>query len=226
MARYIKGLKIPATHHLTLGSAYHHALEINFVSKVKTHDDLPLDVVTDAFSDEWDKRLKTDEPVFVGAKPGEVKDSGIAIVSKYHTEMAPSIQPFMVEEKFDVNVGPCAFTGVIDLVTENQVIDHKTSSRIWTQDKVDADIQATAYLMACEKLGLPVQQFEYHVAVATKEPSLQTLKTARSKRDVARYVDLLKRAATIIQSGTFMDASPDAWWCGPKYCGYYKLCKA
>ena len=53
--RYIHGLRIPPTGAITLGKSIHSALEENYSQKIETHQDLPLDHVTDFFSDTWDR---------------------------------------------------------------------------------------------------------------------------------------------------------------------------
>ncbi|MDP2704259.1 MAG: PD-(D/E)XK nuclease family protein, partial [bacterium] len=52
--RYIDGLKIPPRSVMTLGSSVHAALEHNFRQKIKSHEDLKVNDVLDAFSDSFD----------------------------------------------------------------------------------------------------------------------------------------------------------------------------
>ena len=224
--RYEYGIKQPTTHHLTLGSAYHKSLETNFVQKKDTEQDLPLDVVQDAFSDDWEKRLQSEDVVFVDAKPGEVKDRGIKLVSAYHTRVAPTVQPFMVEEPFSIPLQKdWDLNGIIDLMTYDGVVDHKTASKSWTQDAADKELQPTMYLLASRELGLPFKEFEYHVAVSKGTPEIQRIKTTRGEQEMEWYLELARQAIKVIQNGVFMPAAPGSWWCGSKWCAYTPMCR-
>ncbi len=211
---------------LTLGSAYHKGLEVNFKQKVKTEKDLPLDVVRDAFSTEWERRLRYDDVQFIdGAKPGKVKDGGIKLVSEYHTNVAPSVQPFMVEEPFTIQAGGSELKGIIDLATSGAIIDHKTAARPWTQERADSDLQATCYLLAMHDMGVPIDSFEFHVGISEPEPDVAKLRTRRSKAEFDWYLQLLGQVTKVIQSGVFLPAMPGSYVCSERWCGYYSICK-
>ena len=75
--RYVAGLKIPPSGPLIVGSAYHSALEGNFIQKVSSMVDLPLSDCLDIFSDAWEERLSGEELiVWDQLGPGECKDQG------------------------------------------------------------------------------------------------------------------------------------------------------
>jgi CRISPR/Cas system-associated exonuclease Cas4 (RecB family) len=224
--RYCLGLRIPTAHMLALGSSFHRALEVNFVQKVDTRVDLPTQEVLDAFSDDWERRLQREEVVFGDEKPGQVKDVGIGLVAAYQETTAPTVQPCMVERPFEIALAQgYTLKGQLDLLTEDLILDHKTSAKAWNQGRADEELQPTAYLLACQELGLPHTEFEYHVAVKTKEPRVEKIRTRRSQAEIDWYLRVTRDAIRLMNTGIFLPAPPGSWVCSENMCGYRHLCK-
>src|ERR1039457_5494706 len=96
--RYIDGIKIPPTGSLLLGKSNHSALEGNYRQKIESKQDLPMEQVSDMFADSWESQVK--ETVFQeDEKSGETKDDGVNLIIAYHNQVAPSIQPKLVEKE-------------------------------------------------------------------------------------------------------------------------------
>ncbi|MDK2464138.1 MAG: PD-(D/E)XK nuclease family protein [Candidatus Korarchaeota archaeon] len=223
--RYICGLKIPPTGDITLGRTVHAALEENYRQKVETHRDLPLEQVYDIFSERWDEEaqltlFQEDE------KPGRLKDEGIRLLSTYHTNVAPKVQPVSVEQEFliDTGVTQLPLKGYIDLIDDQgTIIDHKTTKRSYPQDAAEKDLQLTAYALAYRALhGHPERALRLDVLVRTKQPKIQHLEATRTEADIDRFLRLAEQVERAITTGIFYPN--ENFMCG--ICGYRDLCTA
>ncbi len=223
--RYIDGLKIPPTGSLTLGKSIHSALEANYSQKITSKQDLPAEKVLDLFSDRWEQEVK--ETVFdMDEKAGTVKDDGVKMVTAYHGQISPTIQPRLVEHEFNLIFANVSYTlkGIIDLVdVEGTIIDHKTSKRSMNPEDVGSDIQLTCYALAYRTLfGVPEKELRFDVMVKTKVPKLQQIPTTRTQDDIRRFLKVLGFVSKAIQSGTLYPCE-NKQTCS--WCGYRELCR-
>lgn len=222
--RWVDKIIVPPDSSLTLGKSIHSALEINYSQKVKTKKDLAVETITDIFSDSWEDKAK--ETVFEKEeKPGNVKDEGIKIITQYHRDISPAIQPVMVEREFELSFENVDYTlkGFIDLIDDKTVIiDHKTTKRSMQQSAVDADLQLTCYSLAYRHaLGLKEKALRFDVMVRTKKPKVQQLTTQRTQADLDRFLKILAYVSKAIKTGIFYPN--ENYFCG--ICGYKDLCK-
>lgn len=232
--RYIRGLKIPPSGAMVLGSAYHEGLAERF-RYVINNDEQPASLLAiDAFDTaferikaehlvtEEDEALPFDEIVW-DENPGELKDTGVKLLTLYETKIAPMITPIAVEEKarFDVSVTGLFYVPVhviTDLVTPEKIIDHKVKSRRFSEEDLKQDIQATAYWIAKKK------PLDFHVALKTKQPSIEVQSTYREDKERHFFAELVTKIWQLIQGGIF-PPNPVGWHCNEKWCGYWGLCK-
>ena len=122
-------LKVPdaPTGNMALGRAVHSALCENFAQKADTREDLPTPGVIALFREAWvNEREQTefrDEE-----NPSELAATGEALVAKYMDNLAPTIDPAVVELKVDGEIGGVKVRGWIDLLdAKGRVIDIKTA---------------------------------------------------------------------------------------------------
>lgn len=226
--RYVYQLKIPPSGALIVGSAYHSALEGNFIQKVESRKDLPLNDCLDLFSDAWEDRLLEEELViWEQLGPGESKDQGAGLVEEYIASTSPSVQPAQVERTIYSEVAGVKFICRIDVENDQRaVIDHKTSARPYSQDDVDGDIQASAEAFA---LGRPIV-FYNHIALKLRVPRIQVVKSYRMRADIDWWVDMATKVVLQMESGIAPPRSVDAfgksgYWCSERFCGYFERCR-
>lgn len=220
--RYVHGLKIPPSGALVEGRCYHEALEQNFRQKITSGEDLPLDHCLDMFSTAWDATLLEEElVVWENLDPEAIKDEGIGLVREYMVSVSPIVQPEKVEEAYVSEVAGVRFVRVIDLVDIlGVVVDHKTSGRSYTQNDVDKSLEASASAFA---LNRPII-FYNHVAIKTRIPKIQLIKTYRTQADIDWWTDMAARIILQMKSG-IAPPRPTGWWCSPRFCGYYERCR-
>jgi len=220
--RYIHGIKTPPSGALVVGSCYHKALELNFRQKVHSFKDLPVEECMDNFVDAWDLVTENEEDIqWQGSSPGHLKDQGVALIDKYIDTTAPTVQPVEVEQRFECRIGDTGFVYIMDLLDDNNaVIDHKTSSKMYVQSDVDKSLQASA---AAYVLDRPII-FYNHVAVKSARPQIQIVRTIRIRRDIQWWEDLALGVLSEMKSG-IAPPRPGGWWCSPKWCGYWPMCR-
>jgi putative RecB family exonuclease len=221
--RYIDGLKIPPVSALTLGKSIHSALETNYKQKIGTKTDLSTEQVLDLFSDKWETEVK--ETVFEeGEKPGVVKDDGIKLVSAYHKQVSPTIEPKLVEKDFELSFENVDYTlkGYIDLIdAKDVIIDHKTTKRSMSQEDVGTDLQLSCYALAYRSvLGGQEKELRFDVMVRTKTPKIQQIVTTRTQEDINRFLKILGHITKAIKSGIYYPNKN--YFCS--ICGYNELC--
>jgi len=222
--RYIDGLKIPPVSAITLGRSIHSTLEINYSQKIKTKEDLSAAQVTDLFSDFWEQDVK--ETVFEDdEKPGQIKDEGVGLISVYHKEISPTIQPKVVEKEFELSFQNVDYTlkGKLDLVdSQDIIIDHKTTKRSMQEENVNTDLQLTCYSLAYRYvLGQQEKALRFDVMVRNKKPKIQQIATQRTQEDIDRFLKLLAYVSKAIKSCIFYPN--ENYFCG--VCGYKEMCK-
>lgn len=213
---------MPPSGALIEGGCYHTALKVNFRQKIATFEDMPVDECLDVFSDEWERRLLEEETIaWEGRTPGFHKDEGISLVTEYMATTSFAVQPTIVEEAIVSEVAGIKFLCVPDLVdTRKIVIDHKTSARAYSQNDVDKDIQASAEAFA---LGRPIV-FHNHVAVKSKIPHIQIVKSYRTRTDIEWWEELAAQVILQMKTGV-APPNPNGWHCSPRFCGFYDLCR-
>jgi len=175
--RYILGEKERPGEALVVGSAMHAGLERNFTQKVETHVDLPMVELLDWYDDEgwpWsvnDEQEKTGQEILWKDAPDSARGRGRTMLSAYHHNVAPRIQPIGVEGMVEVDFGLAVpVIGRYDILRESSVIDLKTGQRAQKKPKESWRIQAAIY---GEATGRPV---EFHQITATDKgtPSITT----------------------------------------------------
>lgn len=196
--------RVPPNLYILYGSAIHHALETNYRQKITTRKDLPTREVIEIFSkyyvEEADKALWfwVDAMTLRG-----LIFQGELMLAQYMDEMAPWIQPLLVEEKFEIRLD--TYDDVViywffDVVTEDGIIiDHKTAwestAKQWTQAYVDRMHQLTIYDLAYRKM---FKKEPDHLRIDVlkrlkKWPEFQTIVTSRSAVQIFSLAQLMQK---------------------------------
>jgi RecB family exonuclease len=227
--RYIQKLKIPPGAALVLGRSWHETIEQNYVQKIQSEADLPLEDMKDFFSDAWTKNLEKEEIDFGEDEPGQLKDLGILITDVHHREVAPKVQPALVEEEFRISLGeefPYELLGYFDVIERDGTIaDNKSWKRSKSQGDVDKDLQLTAYALGYRvKFGRAEKGLRFDAVIKNKKPKAVQLTTTRTNDDCRWLLKLIEKVADGIVKETFYP-NPNGWHCDPKWCGYWNKCK-
>lgn len=234
--RYFKNVQTPPAAAMSFGTSIHKALEYNFTQKVHSRQDVPLSVTTDVFRDSWKGAAKT--TVFDPEKdesPEEMLDQGVQMISKYHTEMAPRIQPKSVETKFSIKLPgvPQDVIGYIDLIDESEVIlDHKTSKMTPKPLTLAMSTQMILYKMAYRKMtghnpaGL---RFDYLLRKTSRRTGFSVeivpMPVQYSEASERDLIETFKTVAKAIRLRQFYP-NTSSFTCSPMGCGFWQHCRA
>lgn len=233
--RYILGEIIPPGIAARRGSAAHKAAQINHEQKLHSHEDLPVDTLQDAARDHYVKLIK-EEGVFISKDDlpekekllGAGLDASVRLTRLYRETLAPQIQPVLVEEKLEVDVGlDLPLVGIIDLTTEDGSLeDIKTADKSKNQSMADTSLQLSMYAgLVAHHTGKWPRKTNLRVLVNSTTPKLQTLETERGPEDWNLLIGRIQLMLTQIKTGLFPPCAPDSWCCSSRWCGFWWTCK-
>lgn len=234
--RYIEGEKIPPNVAMLKGTGFHRGAEYNFRQKLDSHSDLPaqdiIDAAVAAFEAEVDKGVELAGDDKLRGKTivvAETKDDLVSVVTVHAKDQAPDYQPVFVEQEFTISIPDSTrdLKGIIDLADDlRRVTDLKSAGKSKSQSDADNSVQLTIYAAGHHALtGNPPSEVRLDTIVTTKTKTYRNV--VGSERGVEDFQALAHRIEVVnsgVDKGVFAPATPGAWWCGPKWCGYWNSC--
>ncbi len=124
--------------------------------------------------------------------------------------------------------------GTADLVLEDRLMDWKTSGRAWKQAKADFSVQASLYMpLHKQTLGLEIKKFDFWV-YNRQARQWNVMRTKRTIAQIDSALDTALQYGRQIEAGVYpCTPVPEAsfnkgrgWYCKPKFCGAWNICKA
>lgn len=234
--RYVEHDKRPPGIAGIRGTGVHRGLEVNWRQKVETRRDLPATEIVDAAVAGFEATLKGGYELHAdeadrGATVviAEAKDTVATLAELAADEMCPEYQPSIIEQAVRIYLPHSShdLLGVIDMADDKgRIVDVKTAAKSKAKDEADGSVQLTVYA-AFHKVvtdELP-RDLRLEVLVDSKTPKRQTLVTQRDGADLAALGARIDAATRAIQAGVYVPATPGAWWCSGKWCGYHSTCK-
>lgn len=228
--RYIKNLKIAPSWAIT-GRSAHAAEEANYKQKLESFKDLSVADAKDIAATEFDAALvnPTDEIIWdKDEHPGMAKDRTVIGVETYHLNIAPQVQPILVEEKVEL-VLPWGtkMTGRMDVVDQHTNIrDSKHVSYAPTDGEDWYGTQPGLYGWAYEQLTGEIPEFTYDYIILGRKngPPKSTWVSVPTKLTAERIklsLERVKGVEALIRTGA-APANPSKFNCGG--CGYRVIC--
>jgi hypothetical protein len=220
------------------GTAIHKGAEVIHKHTIETQQLIQLDAVKQQVSDTFDAELEDIESAKEKKEAGPVKDDAISNVAVYYTQAVPLIVPVAAEEPFAVKIGTVPVRGVIDLIDKKSsewdlpdetgelpqievVADLKTTTKMWTQQKLEYEPQLTFY--ACVK-NTPYTRVDF-LLDQKKGITYSPQRMLRSKHDIDILTEDLEETVHLIKQGAFPRCDPTHWVCTASFCGYFNACK-
>ena len=233
--RYIEKIRMPAGAELLRGDAYHKGVAYGYSGVIAYHKYPSLDEVLQVYSDAWNKRAKEqiinedDAELTVPAitfgdkKPGEMKDEGAVVLTKYYNEVLTKTIPDRVEKRFTTVYHGISLLSYVDLIQwDGTVVDHKTGKKSYSDDEIEREMQSSFYAIS---MGFnQIKHFEIHQAVIKKNPEIKIIPISRTPDDIEWVGKLIDKSWDTIQRGSFCP-SPTGWWCSKSFCEYWGFCK-
>lgn len=218
------------------GRSAHAAEQANYEQKLESHADMPLNDVRDIAADTFERELATGKEEVIWGKdeqPGDAKDRVVQGVTTYHMDIAPKVQPIMVEEAVDL-VLPWGtrVTGRMDVVDQNVSIRDTKHVSMNPHDGDDQyQTQPGLYGWMYKEMTGDIPHFTFDYVILGRKGSTKAKPTARSVEtpvNDARIQASLNRIKAVdaqirsaLKSGD-VAANPNPFNCAG--CGYKKLC--
>lgn len=235
--RYIEGETFPPGISLAKGTGVHAGAGANMMQKIESHVDLPASQIVElsvaGFEEETkdgvmlmdDEQSRGETIVLADAK------DAVADMAEVHArQQAPEYQPVLVEQTVEIDLpnAEVNLRGTLDLADDQRrVVDFKTSGRSKSQDEADQSVQLTVYAAAYHAAtGDPSAEQRLDTIVQTKTKTYRDVKT--TTRTLADYRALAHRINAVHQAirlGSFPPTTPGAYWCDPRYCGFFRTCR-
>jgi CRISPR/Cas system-associated exonuclease Cas4 (RecB family) len=228
--RYMLELPEPVTSSLALGRAVDEALSYNFRWKAETREDLPASDVLQAFDCAFAEQM-AEAQLAEGESAEHLHELGEQLVSRYLVELAPDVQPAMVERDGEKTpavqvpvrgeIAGVPVQGIIDLITEDGVVvDLKTASQKLPGIPPDYRLQLATY---CRLTGHT--QGRLDCMVKTKTVQCHRLSTEIGAAD-HRYLEAIYPAAQeAMRTGVYLPRR-SSWMCSRKNCAFWRQCEA
>lgn len=228
---YMQGLKIPPNFKMVFGSSIHRGLEVNYANKFKKKKDLPLKDILGVFHDDLKVRTKEVEVKMDKSEFNTAVAEGQGILTDYQREIAPRVQPVYppeLELSASVPGAKRKLRGFVDLVADvgsiinrkNVIRDTKTTTRKYTQEQTDTDLQLTVYdylLKAVHKVKASAVQFDVIVR-GKMETVFNTMTSKRTLDSHKRLESTVQQVEKSIKAGVFYPTENHmvCSWCGYK----------
>ncbi len=211
------------------GQLGHKSLEMNYLQKISSGNDLKPDDVADHFAALFDAESEPETIQWIGETAQRGRDNTIAALRAHMKHLAPTIQPKAVEKRIRIVLGglPFDLLTILDLVTvDDRVVDSKFYGRMKSQADADADGQLTVYALAyMSEYGELPTELALAIATRTNTPTAKMISTKRTWAQVDWQLETqLKPIFKGIAAEVF-PARDDGWWCSEKWCSFYAQCK-
>lgn len=243
--RYIDKLPVPVSPNLFFGSVWHNTIE-EYISVSASGKDALLDM----YNTWWKRQMDSEGHNIVNESEIDAAyDQGYLwiygpVEAGEHTDMASFLdtikpkqrknageneKPLYVEEKITLNVPgvPVPIIGYIDVITQDDIpTDFKTSSKAWTNQKAEDEMQPLFYLAALSQAGIrvPGRKFRHIVFTKTKTPKVQIIETSHNMAKLLWLYRVIEGVWDAIDKGAF-PVNPTGWQCSPRWCDYYSSCR-
>ncbi len=237
--KYVRGVApafVPVN--LAFGSAIHEALAGHYQEIKTTGSPLRRDLVLDVFRSAWEKAAQGDVPLQSdedGEDPRQMIDKGVSMLHAFaeHEARSPPKEVEAVERAFTVTLHDPdsgepleeALTGVMDLVVIEEgrhvVVEHKTSSRKYSEDQLSNDIQVTGYKMAARASGLGEVGLRFQVITKARAPQVQVADVVRTDGDEEDFARTAVGVLRAIDAGVSFPLR--SWQC--KTCQFAHACR-
>jgi CRISPR/Cas system-associated exonuclease Cas4 (RecB family) len=225
---YVEKIRRPPSVRQAIGLAGHAGIAHNMTQKIMSFEDEPLDVVLDVFNDEYDDMALDGLEETETENTAKGKESGLKTLRIAHLEVAPLIQPVMVEQPIQFDVDGVPYSGYIDLVDDKRrVRDSKFVGKKPGGVNVQYATAMTGYAVAMRQLTGEIEsevvldyfvrtQKPYHLPVASGGPIEDSA--------IRFFAKLVKDVNRRIQDGVFLPTGLTHQACG--WCGYRDICPA
>jgi hypothetical protein len=222
-----------------VGTAVHKASSVELAEKAKTGELPPVSVALDAGRDTVTDQLKTGEVQFEGPRgtTHNTRDAVAQVVMMaraYHIEIAPQINPIVIEERLEAEVEPgLVLSGQPDMVCREPKAIRDTKTGVRAPASFAAQLGGYSLLARTHGFDIERGAIDYLRRVApnkpqplpiTREAEIIRAETAATSilRHIAHDLEVFRRGD--IERGILpgdpwaFTANPASMLCSPKFC--------
>ncbi len=216
---------------LLVGSALHE-VAAEFYEYFRQHaEDPPVDLLTDAFDDCWNRGVSGDPPVKAD-DVGAEKDMGINLTRVFHEKVPRPQEVLAVEHPFALPVTTLApestsdllVVGALDAVVVDQdghvtIVELKSAARRWSTDQLVHDLQPTLYQIAARETGIAeAPKLRMDFVLKTKRPDLEMVSVLRTRAQEVELGRVFSEVLRAIENEIFYPVR--SWACDDCEFGY------
>jgi hypothetical protein len=195
-----------------MGIVDHDVHTDNMLRVIHTGQMMPRDEILTRYTHYWKKEIeKNGEPDWKD-KPDKLHDLGQKMALTYHAEIAHTLKPIRVEERFEFNIKelPVPIIGYIDTELEGAVLERKTTGQKQSTPKPAWNFQGRIYQLEARK---PI---EWHVVTKQVTPKVYTPENTEGglRLDIVNpdvTVQMIVQAATTLND-YYARYGPDSTW--------------
>ena len=204
--------------------------------KITSFVDLPVGDMVDAYDTSW--AAETTNGFSGDENPGKVKDKGVELIKLYHKEVAPKIQPTIVEEPLQFTINGQPYSGQIDLGHEVEVDlgwgppekrlvirDTKTTGK--TPGEGTYLLNMTGYAISQRQVtGRLEADTVLDYLVALEKPKYKEIRMGGPVTDdqIRQFAGIVDEVSATIKAGRFVPNGLINGSCS--WCGYKAMCPA
>lgn len=220
--KYIHRLPEPPTGKLTLGTAVHQALGMNFAQKIETEVDMPAADVIGQFRLAW--QLAEGATAWSDDEdPRAIATTGEQLVETYMREQAPKIRPVAVEIIVSGEIAGIPVHGRVDVLdTDGRIIDWKTAAASPCGVLASHALQLATYARLTS--GASGEVATHHL-VTTKTPKIVAMTRKLTAQDHALPERLYPLAARAMRTGIY-PPNRGSMLCSRRNCAFWRQCEA
>lgn len=224
--RYVMGEKRRPSSALMVGSQFHESVGFNFQQKVESHEDLKTSDVLEHFAANYDVASKGVlwQP---GEDVGKIKDTGVAILDKFHHVVSPEIQPVYVEKEFTITTDEYDFplNGWIDCVSDaDEILEIKTKGSKPRQPDFSHKVQASLYALAFRMAGVRETHVRMDYAIKTKTPQIKTFIYQVQYADLVLLTNMIRKMVKTVEQEVWLP-NRGINTCNRRWCGFWDMCE-
>lgn len=220
------------SHALVFGTVIHKVLD-EFHQEKLIGNTLTLKEIHQGFEKHWRREAEGRADIqYAEGKSFEILlMEGKELLTTYYQKFPKDdFRIVAIEEPFSFTLPGLSVPviGVFDLVEEDEsetliVVDWKTSSRAYSADEVDKNLQLTLYQLAVKQNGYSDREIllRFDCLIKTKTPKFEQYYTTRSEVDERRLAKKILQVWDGISKGVFVP-NDGHWKC--KGCAYKKAC--
>jgi DNA helicase-2/ATP-dependent DNA helicase PcrA len=223
---YIQEIKSPVTDKIFLGTLFHSIVEFYLKEKISKREPGKEDLLK-RFEEKFQEYQKNQEIAW-NIPEAETRKRGLAFVRYFLKEIAPEIDPLMVEKELVVALPELdvKLKGIIDLVeTDFSITDFKTTTAKWSKTRIkDSYLQMQIYRYIFEKsFGDVITHLRFRIIYAKGMTGIKDQKVSvkASDLDTSKMLDIIKYVVDNIRNEAFY--KNESYTCS--YCEYKDLCR-